>query len=373
MKRQWLLKTGREGEKGRVRKAVVKDLSWMMSVMLAVGMLTGCAQVPEASQIGKTEALAGTAVNVEEVLGADLTFEFDSEDLETAWEAASAVDITLEDSGVKVDGAGVVIEGGRVQIVQAGTYVLRGTLSEGQIVVSVSKKDKVHLVLNSASITNTQGAPLVIEEADGTYITLAAGTVNRLADAEAAEGSDPEVDGVHYSNGDLTLNGSGTLVIEGKAGHGIVSKDDLRITGGTYEITAVSDGIRGKDSIAVKEDVFSIVAGSDGLQSNNAKDAAKGFIYIEAGVFMIKAGADGIQAETLLRVQDGTFDIESGGGSANGVQHGSAEKRMFGGEPPADGTRPQRGMPSSVMPPGVESPETATAATGSEDTQSAKG
>lgn len=322
MKRQWLLKTGREGEKGRVRKAVVKDLSWMMSVMLAVGMLTGCAQVPEASQIGKTEALAGTAVNVEEVLGADLTFEFDSEDLETAWEAASAVDITLEDSGVKVDGAGVVIEGGRVQIVQAGTYVLRGTLSEGQIVVSVSKKDKVHLVLNSASITNTQGAP---------------------------------------------------LVIEGKAGHGIVSKDDLRITGGTYEITAVSDGIRGKDSIAVKEDVFSIVAGSDGLQSNNAKDAAKGFIYIEAGVFMIKAGADGIQAETLLRVQDGTFDIESGGGSANGVQHGSAEKRMFGGEPPADGTRPQRGMPSSVMPPGVESPETATAATGSEDTQSAKG
>lgn len=373
MKRQGAINNDIERVRGRATRAAVRGHSQMMAVVLAFGMLTGCAQAPEASEIGRTEGLAANSVAVEEVLGADFAFEFDSKDLEIAWEASSAVNITLEDSGVKADGPGVVIEGGRVQIVQAGTYVLRGTLSEGQIVVNVSEEEQVHLVLNSASVTNTQGAALVIEEADRTYITLAAGTVNQLADAVTAEGSESEVDGVLYSNGDLTLNGSGTLVVEGRAGHGIVSKDDLRITGGTYEITALSDGIRGKDLIAVKEGVFSIVAGSDGLQSSNAEDEAKGFIYIEAGAFKIKAGADGIQAETLLMVQDGTFDIESGGGSANGVQRGSADKWMFDGEPPADGTRPQRGMPPAGMMPGAVRPEAVTGSIDSEDTQSAKG
>ena len=373
MKRQGAINHDIERVRGRTIRAAVRGLSQIMVVMLAFGMMTGCAQAPEASGVGRTEGLAVNAVAVEEVLGADFAFEFDSNDLEIAWEPSSAVNITLEDSGVKADGPGVVIEGGRVQIVQAGTYVLRGTLSDGQIMVNVSEEEQVHLVLNSASVTNTQGAALVIEEADRTCITLAAGTVNQLADAVTAEGSESEVDGVLFSNGDLTLNGSGTLVVEGRAGHGIVSKDDLRITGGTYEITALSDGIRGKDLIAVKEGAFSIVAGSDGLQSGNVEDEAKGFIYIEAGVFKIRAGADGIQAETALMVLDGTFDIVSGGGSVNGVRRGAGDNMMLGGEGPADGTRPIRGIPSDGMAPWVERPQNATASTDSEGTPSAKG
>lgn len=48
--------------------------------------------------------------------------------------------------------------------------------------------------------------------------------------------------GAIFSKEDLTLNGSGSMTVT-SAGHGIVSKDDLVVIGGTYEITAEKQGV----------------------------------------------------------------------------------------------------------------------------------
>ncbi len=61
---------------------------------------------------------------------------------------------------------------------------------------------------------------------------------------------DNNVDAVIFSKADLTINGSGTLSINSTA-HGVVSKDDLVITGGNIAINATKKAISGKDSVRI--------------------------------------------------------------------------------------------------------------------------
>lgn len=310
--------------------------------VLTLGMLAGCGQTQSVTEAVTGAQVVETAVATTVVaqdgsaaVVAAQSFEFDEADFLMTWEEASATKVVLNGASITVEGQGAAAEGSTLRITAPGTYVLSGTLDQGQVVVSVASDEEVRLVLNGVTITN-QGAPaILIEEADRAYVTLAAGSINTLTmaaastaaaetqgtsdtaaegteDSEDLEDSEDTPDGAIYSKGDLTLNGSGSLVVNGSAKHGIVGKDDLRITGGGYAITAASDAVRGKDLIAIHSGEFKIVAGADAFQSSNAEEADKGFIVIEGGSFQIKAGADGLQTETALVIEDGDFDIESG-------------------------------------------------------------
>lgn len=99
----------------------------------------------------------------------------------------------------------------------------------------------------------------------------------------------------------------GSLTINAGYKHGIVSKDDLVITGGVYNITAVGGGLYGKDCVKILDGTFNLNVERDGIQSDNEEDADRGFVYIAGGTYDITAGHDGIQAETLLKVAEGTI------------------------------------------------------------------
>ncbi len=51
-----------------------------------------------------------------------------------------------------------------------------------------------------------------------------------------------------------------------------MSKNDLVVTNGTYEITASSHGMTGKDSVAVADGNFYITAGKAAVKSVNDDD-----------------------------------------------------------------------------------------------------
>lgn len=340
-----------------MRKFRTKLIALALAGVLTLGMLTGCGQTQSVTQAASgtrvTEtAVAATGLAAQDTGAAVLAaqgFEFDEEDFLTTWEAASATKVALDGSSITVEGQGAVAEGSTLRITAPGTYVLSGTLDQGQVAVSVGNDEEVRLVLDGVTITN-QGAPaILIEEADRAYITLAEGSINTLTMAAASmaaveaqgasdtaaeetedsdDAADSVPDGVIYSKGDLTLNGSGSLKVNGSAKHGIVGKDDLRITGGVFDITAASDAFRGKDLIAIHSGEFEILAGADAFQSGNAEEADKGFIVIEGGRFQIKSGADGLQAETALVIEDGDFDIESGD---DGI-HADEDLLVLGGD-----------------------------------------
>lgn len=241
-------------------------------------------------------------------------------------------------NGDKADitGSGALSEASVVTITQEGVYRITGKTTNGQIVVNAPQA-KVQLVLDNADITNEKSSAVCIQDADKTFITLAPDSENFLSDGENYSYPDDTVtepDAAVFSEDSLTINGTGSLTVNGNYNDGIRCKDDIVITGGNLNITAVSDGIKGKDYVAAAGGTVTVNSGQDGVKSTNKTDTSKGFIYICGGTFNIIAAQDGFQAETSFIADGGEFNIISGGGSVNstkthnddfGVMHGGRD------------------------------------------------
>ncbi|OMC77333.1 dockerin type 1 [Paenibacillus odorifer] len=267
-----------------------------------------------------TQNGAATGVQLASAKLSDLVT-FDEEDSNTTWTADQSTEIALAGTSALVDGTGAESKDGSVTITAAGTYVLSGKLSDGQIVVNNQDEGAVHLVLNGVNITNSDSAAIDIKEAGKVIITLEDGTENSVSDGATyvyADETTDEPSAAIFSKADLTINGTGKLSVSANYNDGITSKDDLKIMGGTIEIKAADDGIVGKDLVAVQDGNISITAEGDGMKSTNDTETDKGFIAIAAGTFDITAGNDGIQAETSLVIEGGTYTLVTGGGNEKG-------------------------------------------------------
>jgi hypothetical protein len=283
-----------------------RPLTQILTLTGTLALLTACST--EASTTTASSAVSTTEATVESTLVSDSSY---SESNSTA--------INFSDQTITVDGSGAAADGSILTITQPGTYILSGTLSEGQVRVETVDEADVQIVLDGATITNSTGAAIYVKSANSATITLAEGTTNTLSDGETYtfEDSEDEPDATLFSKSDLILNGTGTLVVDANYAHAIKGKDDVTIAEGTYEITSVGDAIKGSDSLFVSSGNFTIDAGGDGLQSTNEEEEGKGTLTIESGTFAITAASDGIQAATDLQILGGDFTITTGGGSAN--------------------------------------------------------
>ena len=282
-------------------------------IALAAAMLTACSEGGNAAG-GTTEGKNPVSADVG---GMDLGFT--DRDSDGSYDESEAVTVTLSDSGSTVSGAGAAADDRGVTVSSAGTYIVTGTLSDGRINVSAGEKDKVQLVLRNVSVTCSDGAALVIASADKVFVTLDPGSENSFSDGAERGEDDTKADGAIFSKSDLTVNGSGSLSATGNYKHGIVSKDDLVVTGGNITVKAVKAGLCGKDCVKISGGSIKVDAGSDAIRSDNNENAAKGYVYICGGTLDLTAGNDGIQAVTLLEATGGEINIVSGGGSANAV------------------------------------------------------
>lgn len=238
---------------------------------------------------------------------------------EENWNIDSSTTIEFND-GISIEGNGATVSNNTVTITDAGTYVLSGTLDNGQVKVETADEIDVQLVLNGVSITNETGPAIYVVNANQTTITLAEGTDNTLSDGSEyvfENSEEDEPDATVFSHDDLVFNGEGNVTITAQYKDGIKGKDDLTIMAGYYTISAVQDGITVRDSVTITNGNFVIEAGKDGIHTTNDTDEGKGTILIEDGVFDIIADGDGIQAETDFQITGGYFDIVTGGGSEN--------------------------------------------------------
>lgn len=241
---------------------------------------------------------------------------FTNNDIEIGYDEETSAKITLSGNTAVCDSDAVEISGSTVTVKDEGTYILSGTLDNGMIIVNAEKTDKVRLVLNGAQINSATSAAVYIAQADKVFITTVADSENSLTNGgEYVAIDDNNIDAVIYSKDDLTLNGAGSLTINAAAGHGVVSKDDLTLTSGTYNITAASHGLSGKDSVCISNGTYMIKSEKDGIQADNTEDAEKGFVFISGGSFDITANGDGISSSAYLTIEDGDFDISTGEGS----------------------------------------------------------
>ena len=205
-----------------------------------------------------------------------------------------------------------VSDGQDIQIDSAGVYVLTGTAVNATVIVEAGKDDKVQLVLDGVSVTNTGFPAIYVKSADKAFITVSGDSSLSVTGAFRADGS-TNTDGVIFSRADLTLNGTASLVIS-STDNGIAGKDDIRITGGTYRISVRSKAIEANDSIRIAGGTLNLTAGTDGLHAENEEDGEKGYVYISGGSLAIDARDDGVHGTSVVQIDSGSLDIRAAEG-----------------------------------------------------------
>lgn len=314
----------------------MRNVKYMVPFILTAVMLSACSNdKPQTSS--DTDSLIAQYVK------------YSDDDFYTEWQGSNFTKIDLNGASAVADGpGGVVIDNGLIEIRTTGTYVIEGTLDDGQIVVNAEDAGTVRLILNGTSITSSTSAAIYVKQADQTVISLEAGTENVLNDAKeyvfASEEDEPS--GTIFSKDDLSINGDGKLVVNANYKDGIVSRDDLIVTGGNIEINAEDDGIVGRDLFAMRDATINVIANGDGVKSSNDEDTEKGNIVLQSGSLHVTAGADGIQSERDVLVVDGQYSIVAGGGSPETIETGE-EPSM--GNMPGGNMQPGAGMQGGMM------------------------
>ncbi len=275
----------------KIRKyiAAVLLLSFVMASLASCGTSD-----PAKSETDPSDTIVSGKIDVK----------YTHRDLDGSWDDGEATKVALSDESYTIK--------------EAGVYVFSGTLKDGQIIVDAGDTDKVQIVLNGADLKCDSGPAIMVENADKTFLTLAEGSENTVADGKAYDVTEDQPWGAIFSRDTLTINGSGKLTVAGSYNNGIVSKDDLKITGGEIQVTAKNDGLRGRDSVRIYDGKISIDAAGDGIKSNNDTDEGKGFVSIDGGEIEIEnVSSQGIDAFYVAQVTGGAVSIDS---SNEGIQ-----------------------------------------------------
>ena len=209
----------------------------------------------------------------------DVSTLYKKKDTDDAWSVSDTQAIDLNALG----------NGETLTISEKGDYVLSGTL-RGQILIEVPEEDKVRLILNGVNITAQEGPAIYEKQADKLIITLAEGTENVLTDGSTITDDDDTIGAALYAEDDLSVNGTGSLIVNGTQKHGIQSKADLVIANGNITVSSVLDGVRSRNSVLVLSGTLNITAGGDGITSTRTDAEGKGWIVLAGGSITVKTG-----------------------------------------------------------------------------------
>lgn len=284
----------------------MKSKKWtlILTSLTALTLMTACGQSATKSS---TTAAADTTDITTSTKNSQSSY-FTEKDYDTSYDENTASKIELSGSSASVSGDGVTVSGSTVTISKAGTYVISGQSDGVQIKIAADKSDDVKLVLKGATMTNTDAA-ISATSAGHVYLTLAEGTTNSLSDSSS--NSDEKANAALFSKVDLTINGSGTLNVDGKKSNAIKANDTLHITGGTFNITSVGDAFNVNDELNITGTTMTIDAKEDGVKVDNDDDMTVGNMYLANNTITVTAGDDGIHASGNLVIDSGTYTVKN--------------------------------------------------------------
>lgn len=206
---------------------------------------------------------------------------------------------------VTIEGSGAQYSDDVVTIAAEGRYILSGQ-GNGQMVVVDAPEEIVTLVLDNVSLNNDDGPAILLKNGQIT-LYLAEDSENSVAD-----GGDSDYDGAIYGLVSYSIDGEGSLTVNGNVNEGIASEQNLTVKNGRLMITAVDDGLNasadGESLITVDDGYLVIAAFGDGIDSN-------GDLTINGGTIIacspISDASGGLDVDGTLLINGGTV-IASG-------------------------------------------------------------
>lgn len=224
---------------------------------------------------------------------------FTKRDLEQTADTSEAKHLTAADGKV-------------IDITDEGVYTISGNAKNCTFRINADDSAKIQLVLDGVTVENEDFPAVYVLSADKVFITTTDTENSLTVSGQFRSDGENNTDAVIYSKDDIVLNGTGTLNVISYYGNGISCKDDLKITGGTYNVNTALDAFEANDTISVYDGNFSIKTNKDGFHCEN--DEAEGTVTVSGGTFSISSGSDGIQACALLQIDGGEFDITASEG-----------------------------------------------------------
>ena len=293
----------------------MKSKKWTLlaTSLTAMVLMAACAQSTTTSNTNATTNSATTTATKTNQLSY-----FTEKDNDTSYDESTASKIELSGLSANVSGDGVTVSESTVTIAKSGTYVISGQSDGVQIKVEADESADVHLVLKGATMTNANAA-ISARSAGHVYLTLAEGTTNSLSDSSS--NSDEKADAAFFSKVDLTINGKGTLNVDGKKNNGIKANDTLHITGGTYNITAVGDAFNVNDELNITGTTMTIDAKEDGIH-------ASGDLVIDSGTYNVKNSTEGLEGKSIT-INGGDITIYSTDDGVNAANKNAQQSEIF--------------------------------------------
>jgi hypothetical protein len=194
-------------------------------------------------------------------------------------DTAGATTIQLDTGSISVSGGGVTVEGTTATITRAGTYVVQGTLADGQVKVDAGAAAKVKMVLNGVNITTSDDAPIFVNNAAKAVLYLQPGTVNTLTDGTASTR-----DGAIHCKTKLSIFGPGRLNVTGHVDDGINAQGGIVIEDGVYGIRSLESGIKSDINLVINGGTYTIDAGNDGLHGEESLTINGGDVTVARSV-----------------------------------------------------------------------------------------
>ena len=163
-----------------------------------------------------------------------------------ASKAEECTKIVLTDGGKsEISGGGAEASFAGVSIAGKGRYEISGTLKDGQICVAA--EDAPELVFDNVKVHSRKGAALTVT-GGGAKIVLTEGSVNRLSDA-CEYGAGEFTAACVSAENSLVIEGEGSLFVSGNYADGIACGEELRIEGGSVNVSAVRNALKGENIV----------------------------------------------------------------------------------------------------------------------------
>ncbi len=298
-----------------------------MALILSTVTLTACSD--NSSTTVNTTSTVSSQVSQDNSSTTSENSNFSDGDYKDMTSETANATITLSGNEGTISDTTRGSSGSEVTITSKGIYKVTGSSENVTIKINDSNQSgNIYLILDNVSMTNTSNACIYVEACDKLIIQCTGNSFLTYSNSD----SSAKTDGAIYSKDDITINGSGSLDINSSL-HGIVCKEDIKITGATLNINSDNIGIQAEDSLRIDGGTTAIQSDHDGIQLEN--DDNTSYFYMSNGSLTVNAGYDGISVKAAdsgttfkgsVKITGGTVNITAGGGSDNSKNSNTSQK-----------------------------------------------
>ncbi len=194
-------------------------------------------------------------------------------------------------------------------------YLLSGSSTDGSF--KIYSDYRIKLILDNLQLSNSDGPAINIQSSKHIDLLLKDGTTTTLSDGSVYSTSTEDQKGTFFSEGQLVIDGTGTLRLKGNYKHALCSDDYITIENGNLIVeNAVKDAIHANEKVLIHGGVVKLEALGDGI------DVEGGHITMTGGeldIDLISADVKALKSDSTITLKGGVVQISLSGNQSKAI------------------------------------------------------